>query len=424
MNNTKNTFRKIIKNNTLMLSYIYRFCPSHIFLTLFISVLLSLMSVANLFVTRYIVNTIQLGKDNHLFRNVFIIVLILFLINLLHSFINRYIQSDARAQGVLNTLNTLVSSLFSIGALVTLIAVLEPLLFVIVIVNVMVSLWMNTLITKHQHSFAQERIQPQREMEYSKFIFYRLENAKELRINKNLKNLLTDKLCYASDTIIKLIGKYGKKLIGYSWVQSMTNHAMTSSILVYLAYKVIKKVLLIGDFVTLTSSSQQLSMRISELIASFPQMYEHSLYIDNFKEFMAYEPPANNGEGMAIARIDFVKLQNVSFSYPLCKDETLKEINLEIRAGEKIAIVGENGAGKSTLVKLLLGLYEAKEGQIKVNGYDINSYELNSFRECIGIVFQDYKVFAFSIAENILMHRINGDREDEERVSACICKKL
>ena len=325
-------------------------------------------------------------------------------------------QSDARAQGVLNTLNTLVSSLFSIGALVTLIAVLEPLLFVIVIVNVMVSLWMNTLITKHQHSFAQERIQPQREMEYSKFIFYRLENAKELRINKNLKNLLTDKLCYASDTIIKLIGKYGKKLIGYSWVQSMTNHAMTSSILVYLAYKVIKKVLLIGDFVTLTSSSQQLSMRISELIASFPQMYEHSLYIDNFKEFMAYEPPANNGEGMAIARIDFVKLQNVSFSYPLCKDETLKEINLEIRAGEKIAIVGENGAGKSTLVKLLLGLYEAKEGQIKVNGYDINSYELNSFRECIGIVFQDYKVFAFSIAENILMHRINGDREDEERV--------
>ena len=68
------------------------------------------------------------------------------------------------------------------------------------------------------------------------------------------------------------------------------------------------------------------------------------------------------------------------------------------------------------MVKLLLGLYEAKEGQIKVNGYDINSYELNSFRECIGIVFQDYKVFAFSIAENILMHRINGDREDEERV--------
>lgn len=462
MNNIKNAFERIIKNNLLMLSYIYHFCPSHIFLTLFVSILASLVSVVNLFVTRYIVNTIQVGNDNHLFKNVLMIVVALFIINLIHSFINRYIQqkiiprntqiisrqmqselfhkasviemkhydkadffntfsmalqqSDARAQGVLNTLNAFVSSLFSIGALATLIAVLEPMLFVMVIVNVAISFLMNTLITKHQHSFAEERIQPQREMEYSKYIFYRLENAKELRINRNLKDLLTDKLCNANSTIVKLIEKYGKKLTLLSWIQSMMNHAMTASILVYLSYKVIKGVLLIGDFVTLTSSSQQLAMQISELIASFPQMYEHSLYIDNFKEFIAYAPPANYGEGVKITKIKSVKLQNVSFSYPLCKARTLKNINFEIKAGQRIAIVGENGAGKSTIVKLLLELYEADSGQVIINGHNISSYELNSYRECIGVVFQDYKVFALSIAENILMHRANKDGKDEETV--------
>lgn len=458
----RNSFGRIVKNNVFMLSYIHRFCPNHIILTLFVSVLISLVSVANLFVTRYVINTIQAGNDDHLLINVFIIVMILFAVNILHTFINKYIQqkiipkntqiiyqqmqselfhkasviemkhydeavffntfsmalqqSDARAQGVLNTLNALVSSLFSIGALTALIAVLDPTLFILVLINVAVSFWMNTLLTRHQHSFAQERIQPQREQEYSKFIFYRFENAKELRINRNLKDLLIDKLCNASETIIKLIDKYGKKLILCSWIQSTVNHAMTSSILVYLAYKVIEKILLIGDFVTLTSSSQQLSLQVSELIAFFPQIYEHSLYIDNFKEFIAYEPPVNCERGMQIVKIDTVKFRNVSFCYPLSKKETLKKIDFELKTGEKIAFVGENGAGKSTLVKLLLGLYEAGKGEIIVNGQDIKKYELNAYKECIGVVFQDYKVFALSIAENILMHKIGEGRKDVEQV--------
>lgn len=455
-----NLLKKIIKNNIFMLSYIYRLCPSHIFVTLLSSILASLSSLINLFITRYIINMIQAGTEKNLFYTVIIMVMFLITINLLYEFISNYIQqkiiprntqiiscqmqselfykasviemkhydnpdffnvfsmalqqSDIRAQNVLETFNTLIANLFSIGALFVLISVLEPILLALIIINVVISICINTIITKLQHSFAQERIQNQREIEYSKFIFYRTENAKELRINRYLKEVLIAKLFNASNKIINLIAEYGKKMFFYSCIQSVANNFVSSSTIIYLAYKVIKGKFLIGDFVTLSSSSQQLSIQILELINSFPQMYEHSLYVDNFKEFIAYVPPSNYENGMQITNIRTVKLKNVYFSYPLNKSETLKNINFNVNSGEIIAIVGENGAGKSTLVKLLVGLYDTSDGEIMVNGHNIKKYELNNFRSCISVVFQDYKVYALSIAENILMNSINEDERDKK----------
>ena len=457
-----NSLKKIIKNNKFMLSYIYNLCPSHIFITLFVSVMGSFSSVLNLFITRFIINAIQTGNDDKLFCTVLIMILFLLIVNLVYILINNYIQkiviprntqiicshmqkelfnkssiikmkyydnpdffntfsmalqqSDERAQDVLNTINTFISGLFSIGALFGLVVLLEPFLVILVIINVFVSFYINTVITKLQHNFFKDRIQPQREMEYSGYIFYRMENAKEFRLHKNFNNVLIDKLCNASDKIIEVIKSYGKKLVLYSWMQAMVSNVITSVTLVYLVFKVIKRKLLIGDFVTLSSSAQQLSVHISELINFFPQMYEHSLYIGNFRAFIEYKSPSNYNHGMRISDINSVEFKNICFSYPFSEAEILKDISFKIKKGEKIAIVGENGAGKSTLVKLLTGLYEAKSGDIIVNRNNINTYELNSYRQCIGVAFQDYKMFAVSIAENILMRRLNKTEEDEKLV--------
>ncbi len=457
-----------MKNNIFMLSYIYRFCPSHIAVTLLVSILASVSSVTSLFITRYIINAIQNRTDSNILNTVSYMVVLLFTINIIHMFISNYIQqiiipkntqvisrqmqaelfrkasiiemkhydnpdffnvfsmalqqSDTRAQGVLDTFNVLIGNLFSIGALLALISALEPILLLMVITNVIISFCINTTITKLQHNFAQERMQAQREIEYSKFIFYRTENVKELRLYKNLKNMFINKVVHASAKIIQMVNKYGKKILFQSCVQSALSSFISSSNLMYLAYKVIKGTLFIGDFVTLSSSSQQLSMEISQLISSFPQMYEHSLYIDNFKEFIAYTPPANYENGMKITKIKEIQFKNASFTYPQNNVETIHNLNLRLKTCEKIAIVGENGAGKSTLVKLLSGLYELTNGEIIINGNNITQYELASYQDCISVVFQDYKVYALSIAENILMHSI--DKKQKKREEKLVIEAL
>ena len=159
-----------------MLSYIYNLCPSHIFITLFVSVMGSFSSVLNLFITRFIINAIQTGNDDKLFCTVLIMILFLLIVNLVYILINNYIQkiviprntqiiyshmqkelfnkssiikmkyydnpdffntfsmalqqSDERAQDVLNTINTFISGLFSIGALFGLVVLLEPFLVI------------------------------------------------------------------------------------------------------------------------------------------------------------------------------------------------------------------------------------------------------------------------------------------------------
>ena len=87
-------------------------------------------------------------------------------------------------------------------------------------------------------------------------------------------------------------------------------------------------------------------------------------------------------------------------------------MNMKIRKGEKIAIVGHNGAGKTTLVKLIMGLYQATEGEIAISGENINTYEPKSFHNRFGTVFQDLQVFALPLSHNVLMHK---PRNAEER---------
>lgn len=454
--------KKTLKNNFLMLSYIHKYCPGHITLILFYSVFASLVPVINLYITRYIINELQLGDRSHLFQSVLAAILVSFVIDSSYSAISTYMQdiiiprnaqaisckmqsklfykssaiemkyydnpefydvfsmalqqSDSRAQEVLNTLNMFVSSLFSIGALITLIVTLEPFLLFLVIINVVFSFGLNIVITKLQHSLVQESVHMRREMEYSKYIFYRTENAKELRMNESLKNIINNKFSKASSGIIGLLNKYGKKQFHYTFTQDTVNNVFTASIFTYLAYKAVHHLMPIGDFVTLSSSTRQLAVQILEFIGCFSQMYKHSLFIDNFKEFIDYKPPANYCNGIGLDKINSIEFKKVSFRYPLCNTEALREISFKIKTGEKIAIVGENGAGKSTLIKLLAGLYDAGKGEIIINGKDIKMYELNSYRKSISVAFQDYKTFALSIAENILMHSVDISKKEDELV--------
>lgn len=111
-----------------------------------------------------------------------------------------------------------------------------------------------------------------------------------------------------------------------------------------------------------------------------------------------------------------VEFRNVSFKYPDSENFSLKNVSIKFNVGERIAIVGMNGSGKTTFIKLLCRLYDPTEGEIFLNGINIKEYKYEEYMSVFSVVFQDYKLFSFDLAENVA----SGKEYDAERVKQCL----
>ena len=154
------------------------------------------------------------------------------------------------------------------------------------------------------------------------------------------------------------------------------------------------------------------------IIQSYSVLHTTSLQFCNLREFLDMEDKFNHGNGADLPKTaPEIVLRNVSFRYPNSENDTLKNINVSIKKGEKIAIVGLNGAGKTTLVKLLCGLYSPTSGEILVDGKSIFEYNIEQYYSILSVVFQDIILMPASIAKNIaLCEEENINKSKLERV--------
>lgn len=166
----------------------------------------------------------------------------------------------------------------------------------------------------------------------------------------------------------------------------------------------------------LFKGSWEFKNSIEAIINIIPRLVDNSLYIEKYKAFNEKESEIQkrSGDDSLPKQATQIEFRNVSFRYSEELPYILKNVNLVIRPGEKIAIYGLNGAGKSTLIKLLLRLYLVSEGEILLGGKNINAYSLKEYYQYIGVIFQDFQLFAFSIAENVLLDKYSPS--DEPRV--------
>ena len=147
--------------------------------------------------------------------------------------------------------------------------------------------------------------------------------------------------------------------------------------------------MLLGGCFVVINSLTNIAYLVGEFGDIFVAFGENSRFIDNIRSFLEYEnqtPDKANGEAVGVFKE--LELEHVSFSYEGQETAALKNISLRIRAGEKIAIVGQNGSGKTTLVKLLLRFYDPTQGHILCNGKWIGEYPIASYRNQFGTVFQ------------------------------------
>lgn len=137
----------------------------------------------------------------------------------------------------------------------------------------------------------------------------------------------------------------------------------------------------------------------------YPFASETSLYVSKIRKFLDYQPEITSEEGIIPSgRAKEIELKQVSFAYGDKPDMLLKDIDLHMKPGEKIALVGYNGAGKTTLVKLLMRLYDVKSGEILADGTDIRKYDVKQYRNTIGTVFQDFQIFGGNVRENVILN--------------------
>ena len=187
-----------------------------------------------------------------------------------------------------------------------------------------------------------------------------------------------------------------------------------------LAVQTVQKGLSIADFVMLTAAAVSFASSVMTAVTSAMNFYGALKMVAPFGEYMNLPPVLSQGSEPVpeLTGEDAVVFDHVSFTYPRAAEPTLKDLCFTIKRGERLAVVGENGAGKTTMIKLLLRLYEPDEGTIYLGGRDIRTMSREETLKQFAVVFQDFKLLAFSVKENICI----GPDGDEERLHEVLRK--
>lgn len=178
-------------------------------------------------------------------------------------------------------------------------------------------------------------------------------------------------------------------------------------------------IITIGSVVAYASSMELFAGAVARLAVTMGHLKTAALYAADYREFTGLGRRKYEGTIPVEKRQDdrfSVAFENVSFRYPGSDEYVIRNLNLKLEIGEKLAIVGRNGSGKTTFVKLLCRLYDVTEGCIKVNGIDIRKYDYREYCNLFSVVFQDFQMFAFPVGENIAA----GAEMDEGRVAVAM----
>jgi len=260
-----------------------------------------------------------------------------------------------------------------------------------------------------------------RPVDYVFRVIQQKENAAEMRASRAGKKLLLS-FKKTIDGYVLEYQRFIRKLLKFSIPQGMIYPFQTSVILAYIVIFVIDgDVTKIGLYASLTLATGTLAGSVSSFFNNITTLFQQSMYGEQIYKFFDSESIIETGktEGAAIPRGKYeVEFKDVAFHYSNTSS-LFENLNLTISKGQRIAIVGENGAGKSTLAKMLVRLYDVASGSICINGADIREYDIHELRRHIGIAFQDVRVLAMSLRDNLTAYHDATDEELEKVLIKC-----
>lgn len=305
----------------------------------------------------------------------------------------------------------LAAGIASVIAATVIVARVDPVLLLFIIPMVAVSMLFGKKEGDLYYALDFSNTRDGRIGSYAKRVFYEKKYASELRLF-GIGKLLLSRHKKAYEEMEERTRRIRRKLCVIEPVKWICYNIL-STILPYLYISFVLDGGKAGTaaYIAMIPALSHLSWRTSDAVELVVALAKESAFVTNLREFLSYQPKTSHSL-KAAENLSDIEIKGMSFTYEGAEKPTLHDVSMTIRKGEKIAVVGHNGAGKTTLVKLIMGLYNATEGEILISGENIGSYEPKSLHSRFGTVFQDLQVFALPLAHNVLM---NKPKNDEER---------
>ena len=294
---------------------------------------------------------------------------------------------------------------------VALAIMVDPAFLVFLIVPMIVSLSFGKKNAKTNFEREKAVTRDKRTAEYVKRVYYEKKYAAEVRLY-DVNDLMLQKQEEAVNRMEQISLGYRMKTAFYSFIMK-GSYSIFAGIVAYF-YVVFRvkygSVADVSSYVAMITAMSFSTHQLKSAVENRIYIFNESKLFENLEEFLEQDRRLKE-EKLVLDEIKTVEFKNVSFTYPGADTPTINGVSFKWNKGGKIAIVGYNGAGKTTLIKLLMGLYPVTEGQILVNGIDINEIDLDVYRDRFGTVFQDLQVFAMTLAENVLMRRPQSEED-------------
>lgn len=263
-----------------------------------------------------------------------------------------------------------------------------------------------------------ENIVFQRMADYVNRTLHLGEYAKEIRMT-NVFRLLKKQYDGVVASIQKVIARYSLgNIILFCMFQYFIFLLPQEGAVLYSGYRVsVTGTMVFAEMAVILTVMNENTWILNEFVDAVMVIVKNGLYIEQTRHFLEYVPaiPEDQEGLMPELPIRTVEFEHVSFGYKE-GGYVLKDIHFKIEGNQSVALAGYNGAGKSTLVKLLMRLYDPAEGRILVNGIDIREYQVKAYRNLFATAFQNGKIFADTVEENVLMGQHTTPEEDKRRV--------
>ena len=294
--------------------------------------------------------------------------------------------------------------------------------FVILLFMLALSILVSTITKKKesdlQHELFVRNVRTNREYGYFYNLIFDYANGKYVRLYKSqplIEKKMHKIVDFLEDSFKWMITRMNKNQLPGVFV----NYLLQAVSYLYVGLKAIFGLISIGSALKFISAYSNLVDSITRVFYIWIEMKIKAEYLSYFYDFMEIKNKQYEGTIPTEKRDDNefeIEFRDVSFRYPNTETFVLRHVNQKIKIGTKTAVVGKNGAGKTTFIKLLCRLYEPTEGQILLNGVDIRYYDYKDYARLFSVVFQDFNLFSFSIAENVA----GGKDFDNGKVRNCL----
>lgn len=239
-----------------------------------------------------------------------------------------------------------------------------------------------------------------------------VELAKDIRIF-GLQGWLNELMDRVQNVYLDFLLRSEKVRLLSDVAEALLTMARNGIAYAYLLHMALRDSLSVPEFILYFTAVSTFTTWVMGILQAAQKLHEESLDISQVREFLDYPEPFRFEGGAAIPKVDAceLKLEHVSFRYPGAEEDTIHDLDLTVRPGEKLAIVGLNGAGKTTLVKLLCGLFDPTEGRVLLNGVDVRDFNRREYYGLFSAVFQEFSILDVTVAENIAQTNENIDTQ-------------